>query len=254
MRDGRGKGRPAVRACKHRESRLPPDHEQRYRGSWPINALRRRPSLVEALQLADVQGVRRSYAVRISGREARQQIYGFQPRLSQPIDPEVKTQGNRATLDVIVRTAIRSSRRAKHHTGWSTFQPGSSCYGSPPGGGFWPARTGTSSSPALPSPGRGLTLRPSWAPRAQACRAARPAARPQGGRSPSAAHAPRDPSAVESPCFSKPTRSLLRRGRGTVARTTRRTLPLARSAALSLFRGSEAGFIRRRAAPVRGWP
>lgn len=59
-----------------------------------------------ALQLPDVEGVKRSYAVRISSREARRQIYGFQPRLSQPIDPEVKAQGNRATLDVIVRTAL----------------------------------------------------------------------------------------------------------------------------------------------------
>ena len=59
-----------------------------------------------ALQLADVDGVKRSYAVRISNREARGQIDGFQPRFSQPIDPEVDTQGNRATMDVIVRTAI----------------------------------------------------------------------------------------------------------------------------------------------------
>ena len=59
-----------------------------------------------ALQLADVEGVRRSYAVPISAREARQQIYGFQPRLSQPIEPKLRAQGNRATLDVIVRTAI----------------------------------------------------------------------------------------------------------------------------------------------------
>lgn len=59
-----------------------------------------------ALQLADVEGVKRSYAVRISGRETRRQIVGFQPRFSQPIDPEVKTQGNRATLDVIVRTVL----------------------------------------------------------------------------------------------------------------------------------------------------
>jgi hypothetical protein len=59
-----------------------------------------------ALQLADVEGVKRSYAVRISSSETRRQIYGFQPRFSQPIDPEVDTQGNRATMDVIVRTAI----------------------------------------------------------------------------------------------------------------------------------------------------
>jgi hypothetical protein len=59
-----------------------------------------------ALQLADVEGVKRSYAVRVSSKETIGQIYAFQPRFSQPIDPEVQTQGNRATVDVIVRTAI----------------------------------------------------------------------------------------------------------------------------------------------------
>ena len=59
-----------------------------------------------ALQLADVERVKRSYAVRISSQETRRQIYYFQPPFSQPIDPEVQTQGNRATMDVIVRTAI----------------------------------------------------------------------------------------------------------------------------------------------------
>jgi hypothetical protein len=62
-----------------------------------------------ALQLADVEGVKRSYAVRISSRETRGQIYLFflKGRYSQPIDPKVETQGNRATVDVIVRTALR---------------------------------------------------------------------------------------------------------------------------------------------------
>jgi hypothetical protein len=59
-----------------------------------------------ALQHADVEGVKRSYAVRISSRETRRQIYNFQPPFSQPVDPEVQTQGNRATMDVIVRTVI----------------------------------------------------------------------------------------------------------------------------------------------------
>ena len=59
-----------------------------------------------ALQLGDVEGVKRSYAVRISSREAKRQIYKFQPPFSQPIDPEVEKQGNRATMDVMVRTAI----------------------------------------------------------------------------------------------------------------------------------------------------
>jgi hypothetical protein len=60
----------------------------------------------QALQFGAVEGVRRSYAVRISSRETSRQIYRFQPRFSQPIDPKVETQGNRATMDVIVRTAI----------------------------------------------------------------------------------------------------------------------------------------------------
>ena len=60
----------------------------------------------QALQLGDVKGVQRSYARHISSREAAREIDGFQPRFSQPIDPEVDTQGNRATMDVIVRTAI----------------------------------------------------------------------------------------------------------------------------------------------------
>jgi hypothetical protein len=59
-----------------------------------------------ALQLADVEGVKRSYAVPVSSKETRRQIYDFQPRFSQPIDPEVETHGNRATMDVIVRTML----------------------------------------------------------------------------------------------------------------------------------------------------
>jgi hypothetical protein len=59
----------------------------------------------QTLQFADVEGVKRSYAGRISGKEARRQIDDFQPRFSQPIDPKVETQGNRATVDVTVRAA-----------------------------------------------------------------------------------------------------------------------------------------------------
>jgi hypothetical protein len=59
-----------------------------------------------ALQLANVEAVKRSYTVRVSTRNTRRQIDGFQPRFSQPIDPEVDTRGNRATMDVIVRTAF----------------------------------------------------------------------------------------------------------------------------------------------------
>lgn len=59
-----------------------------------------------ALQLAQVEEVQGSYADHISDRETERQILNFQPRLSQPIDPAVKTQGKRATVNVIVRTAL----------------------------------------------------------------------------------------------------------------------------------------------------
>ena len=59
-----------------------------------------------ALQQANVGEVRRSYSDQISAREARRQIFNFQPRLSQPIRPRVTLQGNRATMNVVVRTAI----------------------------------------------------------------------------------------------------------------------------------------------------
>jgi hypothetical protein len=59
-----------------------------------------------ALQQANVDGVRRSYVVRIRSGEARRQIFNFQPRLSQPIRPGVTVHGNRATMNVVVRTAI----------------------------------------------------------------------------------------------------------------------------------------------------
>jgi hypothetical protein len=62
----------------------------------------------QALQLADVQGVRRSYTARIPRRETQRQILTFPPRFSQPIDPEVERRGNRATMDVTVRTALSS--------------------------------------------------------------------------------------------------------------------------------------------------
>jgi hypothetical protein len=60
----------------------------------------------QALQRADLEGVKRSYAGHISSREAKRQITVFPPRFSQPIDPKVETQGNRATVDVTVRTAL----------------------------------------------------------------------------------------------------------------------------------------------------
>jgi hypothetical protein len=60
----------------------------------------------QAFQRADVKGVKRSYSARISGKLARRQIYRFQPPFSQPIDPKLDVQGNRATMDVNVRTAL----------------------------------------------------------------------------------------------------------------------------------------------------
>jgi hypothetical protein len=59
----------------------------------------------QALQLGDVKGVRQSYAARISTKEATREIDSFQPRFSQPIKPEVRTQGKLATVNVNVRTA-----------------------------------------------------------------------------------------------------------------------------------------------------
>jgi hypothetical protein len=59
----------------------------------------------QALQLGDVKRVKQSYAGRISSREARRQIDGFQPRFSQPIDPEVRTQGKLTNMKARVRTA-----------------------------------------------------------------------------------------------------------------------------------------------------
>jgi hypothetical protein len=59
-----------------------------------------------ALQRGDVKGLKESYLLRISNREARRQIEGFRPRTSQPIDPEVRTEaGKRANMEVRVRTA-----------------------------------------------------------------------------------------------------------------------------------------------------
>jgi len=59
----------------------------------------------QALQLGDARQVRRSYAERISKEEARRQIDGLHSRFSQPIDPEVRTHGELATVKVRVRTA-----------------------------------------------------------------------------------------------------------------------------------------------------
>jgi hypothetical protein len=59
----------------------------------------------QALQLGDVKGVQRGYARQISSREAAREIDGFQPRFSQPIDPQVRVDGKLASLEANVRTA-----------------------------------------------------------------------------------------------------------------------------------------------------
>jgi hypothetical protein len=58
-----------------------------------------------ALQGGYVNRLKQSYLLRISSREARRQIEGFAPRTSQPIDPQVRTEGKRANMEVRVRTA-----------------------------------------------------------------------------------------------------------------------------------------------------
>ena len=63
----------------------------------------------QALQLGEVKAVKRSYAGRISSREAKRQIDRFKHRFSQPVKPEVQTQGNRATVKTLVRAATRST-------------------------------------------------------------------------------------------------------------------------------------------------
>lgn len=63
----------------------------------------------QALQHGEVEAVKRSYAGRISNREARREIDRFKHRFSQPVEPEVQTQGNRATVRTIVRAASRSA-------------------------------------------------------------------------------------------------------------------------------------------------
>lgn len=62
----------------------------------------------QALQRGEVQAVRRSYAKRIPAKEAKRQVDRFKNHFSQPIEPEVQTQGDRATVYVLVRTARRN--------------------------------------------------------------------------------------------------------------------------------------------------
>jgi hypothetical protein len=93
----------------------------------------------QALQLGDVKGVRGSYARPVSGDEAKRQIDRFRPRFSQPLNPEIETRLNRATVHVVVRAATRSEdtpgvvgiddfsatfRLLRNGTGWR-LRPGS---------------------------------------------------------------------------------------------------------------------------------
>ena len=63
----------------------------------------------QALQRGDVEGVQRSFSVRMSNGDAKREIHRFGPRFSQPIDPEVHTHGNRASVRTLVRAATRST-------------------------------------------------------------------------------------------------------------------------------------------------
>jgi len=60
-----------------------------------------------ALQRGDVKGVQRSYAGHVSASTARHQIHTLQPRTSQPVTPETDAGHSRATVDVLVRSAVR---------------------------------------------------------------------------------------------------------------------------------------------------
>ncbi len=60
-----------------------------------------------ALQRGDVKGVQRSYAQRVSAGAARRQIRDFEPRFSQPVEPTEDEGRKRATVEVVVRAAIR---------------------------------------------------------------------------------------------------------------------------------------------------
>jgi len=61
----------------------------------------------QALQRRDVAGVQRSYAGRIGRNAATRQINGLQSPRSQPINPDVQTQGTHATVGVVLRAAPR---------------------------------------------------------------------------------------------------------------------------------------------------
>ncbi len=60
-----------------------------------------------ALQRGDVADLKRSYAGKVSTAEARRQIRDFQPRFSQPVVPTEDEGRKRATVEVLVRAAVR---------------------------------------------------------------------------------------------------------------------------------------------------
>jgi hypothetical protein len=63
----------------------------------------------QALQRGDVQGVKRTHKGRISKPAAKREIDGLGPRHSQPINPDVETRGNHATVGMDIRSATRST-------------------------------------------------------------------------------------------------------------------------------------------------
>jgi hypothetical protein len=63
----------------------------------------------QAMQRKDVAAVQRLYAGGIGKNAAKRQIRGLQSPRSQPINPDVQTQGRHATVGVDVRAATRFS-------------------------------------------------------------------------------------------------------------------------------------------------
>lgn len=60
-----------------------------------------------ALQRGDVAGLERSYEGPIGTAKARRQIRDFEPRFSQPVVPTEDEGHKRATVEVLVRAAVR---------------------------------------------------------------------------------------------------------------------------------------------------
>ena len=186
MWDEREQGRPAVRAWRHRRPAVPSDHEQRHRGSRPHQRLTA-PSCAGGRRCSEKtwRAVQRSYAGtdrQKRGANARSTVCSH--RRSQPINPEVQTQGRHATVGVDVRAATRFSATPSVVT--ITDYPASLFLVRTPAG--WKLRHNSyrhyAHEPATPAPSRAVTRPPPELPRAGTCRAARPVAQPQDGRSP----------------------------------------------------------------------